>query len=158
VKVLMQFSRRFWLERQRLRGVMTDLPFLSAWDATRDQPGERGILGTYTAGRNGRELAELTESDRIDWCLRQLDQLFPNASSSFEVGYSAVWDKDPFSLGTYSYFEPGELTRLGPILAQQVGRIHFSGEHTDAWQATMNGAISSGLRAAHEVLATTKKP
>ncbi len=67
VKVLMQFSRRFWLERQRLRGIMTDLPFLSAWDATRDQPGERGILGTYTAGQEGSSVgrADRERSDQL---------------------------------------------------------------------------------------------
>ncbi|HEX3244168.1 MAG TPA: NAD(P)/FAD-dependent oxidoreductase [Chloroflexota bacterium] len=152
VKVLMQFRNRFWLAGQRIRGVMTDLPFMSAWDATRDQPGDQGILGTYTAGQNGQCLANMSENDRLQWCLAQLDQIFPDASSLFEVGYSAVWDRDPFTLGTYSYFAPGELTRFGPLLAEPVGRVHFAGEHTDAWQATMNGAISSGLRAAREVL------
>jgi monoamine oxidase len=152
VKVLMQFRRRFWLDNRRLRGVMTDLPFMSAWDATRDQPGERGILGTYTAGENGRCLAVMAEDDRIQWCLSQLDQIFPEASDLFEIGYSAVWDRDPLTLGTYSYFAPGQMTALAPHLAEPSGRIHFAGEHTDAWQATMNGAISSGVRAAREIL------
>jgi len=152
VKVLMQFRRRFWLDNRRLRGVMTDLPFMSAWDATRDQPGERGILGTYTAGENGRCLAVMAEDDRIQWCLSQLDQIFPEASDLFEIGYSAVWDRDPLTLGTYSYFAPGQMTALAPHLAEPSGRIHFAGEHTDAWQATMNGAISSGIRAAREIL------
>jgi monoamine oxidase len=152
VKVLLQFRRRFWLTNHRLRGVMTDLPFMSAWDATRDQPGEQGILGIYTAGENGRCLAAMAEFDRIQWCLSQLDQIFPDASNLFQVGYSAVWDRDPFSQGTYSYFAPGDLTRLAPYLAEPAGRIHFAGEHTDAWQATMNGAISSGIRAARETI------
>jgi monoamine oxidase len=152
VKVLMQFQRRFWLSNQRLRGVMTDLPFMSAWDATRDQPGERGILGTYTAGGNGRCLAGMTDDERIQWCLSQLDQIFPEASNLFEVGYSAVWDRDPLTLGTYSYYAPGQMTALAQHLAEPAGRVHFAGEHTDAWQATMNGAISSGIRAAMEVL------
>jgi monoamine oxidase len=152
VKVLLQFRQRFWLANRKLRGVMTDLPFMSAWDATRDQPGEQGILGTYTAGDNGRCLAAMAESDRIRWCLEQLDQIFPEASDLFDVGHSAVWDRDPHSMGTYSYFAPGELTSLGSRLAEPAARIHFAGEHTDAWQATMNGAISSGIRAAREVL------
>jgi monoamine oxidase len=152
VKVLMQFRRRFWLANRKLRGVMTDLPFMSAWDATRDQPGERGILGTYTAGENGCCLAAMAEADRIRWCLSQLNHIFPEASNLFESGYSAVWDRDPLTLGTYSYFEPGQMTTLAPYLAEPAGRIHFAGEHTDAWQATMNGAISSGVRAAREVL------
>jgi monoamine oxidase len=41
----------------------------------------------------------------------------------------------------------------GPILARPFGRVHTAGEHTDAWQATMNGALASGRRAAGEILA-----
>jgi monoamine oxidase len=44
------------------------------------------------------------------------------------------------------------LTRFGPWLARPAGRLHFAGEHTDHWQATLNGALNSGRRAAQEVL------
>jgi len=66
-----------------------------------------------------------------------------------------VWDAEPTTRGAYSHFAPGELTRLGPEVAKPVGRIHFAGEHTDPWQATMNGALASGVRAAREVLVRT---
>ncbi|MFN0070028.1 MAG: flavin monoamine oxidase family protein, partial [Chloroflexota bacterium] len=99
VKVLMQFRHRFWLAESRIRGVMTDLPFLSAWDATHDQAGTRGILGTYTAGENGRLLAAMSDAERFDWCLAQLEQIFPAAATHFEAGYSAVWDREPFTRG-----------------------------------------------------------
>jgi monoamine oxidase len=66
---------------------------------------------------------------------------------------SVVWDADPASRGAYSYFGPGELARFGPALARPTGRVHFAGEHADPWQATMNGALASGVRAAEEVLA-----
>jgi monoamine oxidase len=152
VKVLLQYRRRFWRDNGAIRGVMTDLPFRSAWDATRDQPGERGIFGIYTAGVEGARLAEMTEAGRISWCLDQLDQLFPCSSSLFEAGVSAAWNTEPFSRGTYSYFAPGEMREFASVLAQPFGRLHFAGEHTDPWQATMNGALASGIRAAREVL------
>lgn len=47
---------------------------------------------------------------------------------------------------------PCEMGRHGPWLAEPFGRIHLAGEHTDQWQATMNGALASGVRAAHEIL------
>jgi monoamine oxidase len=43
--------------------------------------------------------------------------------------------------------------RFGPALARPAGLVHFAGEHTDPWQATMNGALASGSRAAYEILA-----
>jgi monoamine oxidase len=152
VKVMLQFSRRFWLSPRRIRGMMTDRPFLSAWDATRDQPGERGIMGTYTGGEFGRRLLDMDNDERIAWCVSQLEEVLPGAREHFERGVCAVWDRDPFTQGTYSYFAPGEMSRFAPVLARPCGRLHFAGEHTDPWQATMNGAISSGLRAASEIL------
>lgn len=152
LKVLLQFRRRLWNDDGLSGGAVTDLPFQTVWHATRGQPGERGILGIYTAGRAGASLATLPEEQRIRRCLEQLDQVYPRASAEFERGVSVVWDADPACLGAYSYFAPGELTRYGPLLAQPEGRLHFAGEHTDPWQATMNGALSSGVRAAREIM------
>ena len=86
--------------------------------------------------------------------VRQFDALMVDDGERFffQPCFSVVWDTDPAALGGYSHFRPGELTRYGPLLAQPQGRIHFAGEHTDPWQATMNGALASGLRAGGEVL------
>ena len=43
------------------------------------------------------------------------------------------------------------MARFAPALARPFGRVHLAGEHTDAWQATMNGALASGMRAAGEI-------
>jgi len=153
MKVHLQFRRRFWLDHGGSRGAMTDLPLQSAWDSTAAQPGERGILTVYHAGRQAEALAALPEEERLARCLEQLEQLYPGCSAEFELGTAVDWDADPASGGAYSFFGPGELTAYGPWLARPEGRIHFAGEHTDPWQATMNGALASGLRAAREVLA-----
>lgn len=157
VKVHLQFRRRFW-EEHGVAGIMTDLPLQSAWDSTHAQPGPRGILTVYTAGRTGRWLGGLAEEQRLAWCLEQLELLFPRCRAEYERGVSSVWDADPGVCGAYSYFAPGEVTRFGPWLAAPEGRIHFAGEHTAACQATMNGALASGLRAAEEVLAGRPMP
>ena len=65
---------------------------------------------------------------------------------------TVAWDAPSRTGGAYSHFQPGELIRFGPWLAAPIGRLHVAGEHTDPWQATMNGALSSGLRAAREIL------
>jgi monoamine oxidase len=152
MKVHLQFRRRFWLDHGESRGAMTDLPLQSAWDSTALQAGERGILTIYKAGRQAAALAALPEAERLARCLEQLEQVYPGCSSELELGTAVDWDADPASRGAYSHFGPGELTAYAPWLARPEGRIHFAGEHTDPWQATMNGALASGLRAAREVL------
>ena len=153
VKVLLQFRRRFWRDRGVDGGMLGDAPPQAGYDATHGQPGERGILAVYTAGRAAAELARVPEEERLTRCVEQLERIYPGCGAELELGVSTTWDADPTSLGAYSHFRPGELTRFGPQLARPEGRIHFAGEHTDPWQATMNGALASGVRAAEEVLA-----
>jgi monoamine oxidase len=152
LKVLLQFRRRFWRE-QGVDGVLTDLPFRAAYDGTRGQPGQRGILTLYIAGRSAAALAPLAEAERQAAVLAELEQVFPGCRADFERGLSVVWSLDPASRGAYSHFHPGQLTRFGPLLAEPLGPFVLAGEHTDPWQATMNGALASGERAARQVLA-----
>jgi monoamine oxidase len=51
-------------------------------------------------------------------------------------------------------FGPGTLIEYGPALRTPVGRIHWAGTETsDYWQGYMDGAVRSGERVTHEVLA-----
>jgi monoamine oxidase len=157
LKTHLQFRRRFWNDAGPTAGAMTDLPFRSAWDSTQAQPGPRGILTTYTGSQAAVALAALPEEQRIGRCLEQLERIYPGCRADFELGVSVDWDADPAVRGAYSYFGPGELIRYGPWLARPEGRLHFAGEHTDRWQATMNGALASGTRAAGEILARRQR-
>lgn len=52
------------------------------------------------------------------------------------------------------YFPPGTWTSLGFALRRPCGRIHWAGTETaEVWNGYMDGAISSGERAAPDVLA-----
>ncbi len=64
------------------------------------------------------------------------------------------WDRDPYSWGgPTGVSAPGVLTSAGPALRDPVGPIHWAGtEAATYWQGYMDGAVSSGYRAADEVL------
>ena len=64
----------------------------------------------------------------------------------------AAWAGDGFSRGSYSAFDNPTADHES-MFSRSVGRVVFAGEHTaGAWQATMEGAVRSGERAAREVL------
>ena len=151
VKVFLQFRRRFWLDAGLSGRAMTDLPIQASYEATYGQPGERGILTVYTAGRGALCLAALGDEERLAFCLEHLERLYPGCGAHFERGYAALWTEAGLG-NAYSHFAPGQVRRFGPVLARREGRLHFAGEHTDPWQATMNGALASGARAAEEIL------
>ena len=152
VKVFLQFRRRFWRAAGLSGRAMTDLPIQASYEATYGQPGERGILTIYTAGQGVHRLAALDDDERIAFCLEHLERLYPGRGAEFERGHAALWTEAALG-NAYSHFAPGQLTRFGPVLARPEGRLHFAGEHTDPWQATMNGALASGARAAEAIMA-----
>jgi monoamine oxidase len=65
------------------------------------------------------------------------------------------WAEEVYTRGCYvGYTPPGVLTEFGEALRKPVGRIHWAGSETaTVWNGYMDGAVSSGERAAKEVLA-----
>lgn len=78
----------------------------------------------------------------------------PRSSASCADRPTRASPYDPWVKGTYSYYPPGGFTAFGDAQRRQVGRISFAGEHTAPYadRGTMGGAVTSGLRAAREVL------
>ena len=63
-----------------------------------------------------------------------------------------LWTKIPRGCPV-AHYGTHKLRTLGPALRTPVGRIHFAGTETATfWNGYMDGAVSSGERAAHEVL------
>lgn len=75
-----------------------------------------------------------------------------------------AWHRDPFTMGAYVNFRPGQLTRFAPLIWTETGGIaapplpagavHFAGEHlSDAYPGYMNGGAQTGRLAAQAVIA-----
>jgi monoamine oxidase len=71
------------------------------------------------------------------------------------VGHeSHDWQRDPLSLGAYSWVPVGAVNASAKMAAPVEGTLFFAGEHTDTtghW-GTVHGALRSGMRAAAQVL------
>jgi monoamine oxidase len=79
-------------------------------------------------------------------------RLRPAAKGKVEiVGYKS-WYRDPFSIGDWAYWQPGQVSSFATELGKQQGRIHFCGEHTAISNRGMEGAMESGERVGVEVL------
>ncbi|HET9529399.1 MAG TPA: FAD-dependent oxidoreductase, partial [Blastocatellia bacterium] len=150
-RTFLQFRTRVW-EQDRLDGyAITDLNIQNTYSPTLTQPGPRGLLASYAGGQRALDLSAMAEKDRRDLVLRRMGNLFGGLNNQYETGSSQIWHEDPWALGAFTYFEPGQITSLLPIAQRPEGRIHFAGEHTSAWHGWMNGALESGNRAAEEV-------
>ena len=69
-------------------------------------------------------------------------------------GCYAARDAGRFSRGgPVGILGPGTLTTYGPALRQPVRRVHWAGTETAIyWNGYMDGAVSSGKRAARECI------
>jgi monoamine oxidase len=153
LRVYVQSRCRFWAQRGEQGFALSDLPITSIIEHTANQPGRRGILEAQMSHNEARFAKTLDVVERIHWTLAQMDKIHPGLSQNFEGGTSVCWDDEPWSLGAWAYYAPGEMKTLFPHVARAERRVHFAGEHTSGLGRTLEGAVQSGIRAAREVIA-----
>lgn len=152
-KASLQFDRRFWREQGRPSAVGSDMPHGAVWDANEQQPGRAGILTLLAGGGASAALSRRLAEDGVDAVRRDLAWLGAEEASVTGL-HVARWEDERWSRGAYAAFDAGFTPALRPWLARGHGRVAFAGEHTsERWQGYMNGALESGLRAAHELAA-----
>jgi monoamine oxidase len=151
-RIYLQMRRRYW-EVDGLSGAaFTDLPVPRVLIHPLGQRPTRGILEAHVGKSLARDLAKRTDAERIEYGLSEMERIHPGVYEDFEGGASHSWVNDPWTLGGYSSFTPGTVLDLMSHIAGPEGRIHFAGEHTSVYQASMGGALESGERAATEIL------
>ena len=113
-----------------------------------------GILVGFVAGHDCRRFDALPSDDRTKIVLDELGRAFgPAAAGPVEL-VEQRWCDEPFTRGgPVVVFSPGLLTGCGPALREPVGPVHWAGTETATrWCGYIDGALSSGARAAGEIL------
>jgi monoamine oxidase len=154
LRVYVQSRSRFWTQQGVNGSAATDLPIGWVVEHTESQPGTRGILEAQVRSEEAASAKKLPTDERIRWAVDYMDKVHPGLKHNIEGGTSVCWDDDPWSLGAWAYYDPGEMASLFPHVAKPEGRVHFAGEHTSGLGATLEGAVQSGIRAATEITAT----
>ena len=116
--------------------------------------GSRGVLVGFIEGREARRLSAVPAVARQREAIASLVRAYGPQAAEPERFHELDWSLEPWTRGCYSgHFMPGGWTAFGPALREPVGRIHWAGTETAAWQAGyIDGAVSSGERAAAEIL------
>lgn len=157
-KVTLQFRRQFW-PVENFGFIHAKDPAFPTWWS--------GSIGTVLTGWSGgpraRRLNQASPDEVLFEAIRALAAIFKmepeRIRDALVGGRTHNWDKDPFALGAYSY-TPARAGEMPHLLAAPVsGTLFFAGEATDAEgdQGTVHGAISSGRRAAREVVDSWRK-
>ena len=169
-KVVAAFNRPFWRTGRHfsIDALTSNAAYTSMWDESSLLGGApRGVLTFFTGGNDARRAIEQgTPSAKAGEFVQSLQSYYPEAGAAFTG--SAIrtnWLKDPFTLGAYATFAPGQLTNFAeffwyedpadPTARTEVrfGNVLFAGEHTDSnYWGFMEGGASSGRLAAGSVL------
>ena len=148
-KISVQYSRRIWRDYSRNGTVLSDRSWGHLWETTDDQPGDAGVLTNLLASYDGAGLVALPEApDRLT---AEIDRLFPGAKGLAGERVVTDWTNDPYSLGTYACFGPGQWSVAQTALHSSHGRLWVAGEHADRFAGFMEGALRSGARVAAAV-------
>jgi len=153
-KVFLQCKRRFWEEDDGIfgGGSVTDLANRNLYYPDHGRESGRGVLlASYTWSEDAQRWGSLAPDERIRQVIENVSAIHPQAAAEVEVGASMMWHDDPYSGGAFALFDPGQQTLLHTHIHSPEGRIHFAGEHTSLYHAWIQGAIESGLRAAHAI-------
>ncbi|MGM7703443.1 flavin monoamine oxidase family protein [Pseudalkalibacillus sp. Hm43] len=159
VKIGIEFKRKFW-EEEGLGGanVLTDFPNRFTYTPSPGVEKQTGVvLASYSWGDNAKLWNALSEEERIQQALEDLakihgDQIYED----FLNGASFSWSQNPFSAGCFTLFKPNQAATFPEYIRRPEGRIHFAGEHASDFQGWIEGAVQSGVRAAHEVNARSR--
>lgn len=144
-----QWARQNWPAPSA--GVFYSDQFQLAWDTTRSQPGERGIITNFLQDMPDRGAA----LEGLEHGLRRFSPASAEALDKNTTTFMA-WRTHQFTAGSYAAARVGQYTTLLEHAATPSadGRVHFAGEHTSIeFLGFMNGAVESGERAAAALLA-----
>jgi len=151
-RVFFQVRRRFWNDRQLPSFATTDLPIKWIFEPTVSQQGSSAILACEAAGGQARRLMALPDQERVELAIEEVERVYQGLRANMELTASICWDRDEWARGAYCWFRPGQMRSMLPHIVASEGRIHFAGEHASAWPGWMQGALSSGVRAALEII------
>lgn len=155
-KLMIGFSGRPWRGHGSNGSVFTDLPFQSTWETSRAQPGGAGILTNFTGGRHALAIGSGPAKDQADSAVRDLEQVFPGVAAARDGAREVRfhWPSQPWVMGSYACYGPGQWMTLRGVAGERVGGLLFAGEHCALDnQGFIEGACESGEQAAADALA-----
>lgn len=126
-------------------------------------PGDTPLLVAWAGGPAARRLRGLEPEQRAAAAVEALAHALGHSPHAVRDRLQAVhahdWDADRFARGAYSWIPAGAGGAPAALARPLAGTLHFAGEATcsDGTNATLEGALRSGQRAAREVLGQAQR-
>jgi monoamine oxidase len=154
IKCMAIYDAPFWREAGLSGQLTSDRGPVKVVFDNSPPDGRPGVLLGFLEGNQARELGRWPESERRQSVLDCFTRFFGPKAASPNDYVEKIWADDEWTRGCYgAFFPPNTWTAFGDALREPIGPIHWAGAETATrWMGYMDGAISSGERAASEVL------
>lgn len=160
IKVILHFHEPFWerLDGGRYRDAAffqaPQRPFPTFWTSL---PMRSSIVVAWSAGPNAARMTGRPDGEIVREAIQSFQSVFGGRTSILEhlsVARLHDWLADPLSSGAYSYVLAGGRGARSALAKPVQDTLFFAGEAVDlsGEAATVAGALSSGRRAADELL------
>lgn len=158
-KLLLQFDRPIWREVPELRDALFFQDYtqsIPTWwtPADEESPVITGWIGGPPSTHAAVRGADVLREDAMISLAHALGRPVNQVRERLRTWHYHDWISDPLSRGAYSWVAVDGLDAHGILAAPLDDTLFFAGEATcgEGSNATMDGAIQSGWRAAQEVL------
>ncbi|RXK50983.1 flavin monoamine oxidase family protein [Aquirufa rosea] len=154
MKVYLIYPTPFWRELSFSGQIVSDeYPLKVTFDVGHADT-DLGILLVFVEGNDARNFIDLEEQERKKMILERVEKIFGHQAANPVQYLDKCWTEEVYSRGCYTgLMGPNTLTQLGPQLRVPFKHVHFAGTETaEKWSGYLDGAISSGYRAASEIL------
>lgn len=163
-RIVMAFKTKWWIQilakidkrRSKLGFLFAQNIPISVWWSS--EPLEAPLLTGWVGGKKSIYFSELDDESFKKLAFESLSQIFSTDVELVEGELVAAhyhnWQADPLSYGAYTYLAVGGANAPDELSKPIANTLYFAGEATNLeghW-GTVHGAISSGVRAAREIL------
>ena len=148
------YDRPFWRDAGLNGEAVGDTaPVKVVFDGTPPGDGSPGVLVAFIEAADAIRLSAATPDERQAEVLDVLAHYVGDDARRPIAFVERDWNAEPWTRGCYgAHLPPGAWTQVGAALREPVGPIHWAGTETaERWCGYIDGAITSGERAADEV-------
>ncbi|HAP00940.1 MAG TPA: FAD-dependent oxidoreductase [Bacteroidetes bacterium] len=155
-KLMLGFNSRYWRSQGYTGYNFSDTGMQTGWDNSELQGGIKGGYTVFLGGNLGIDLGSGTAESQKNIYLPKLEQIWNGISSQYNGNVQRMqWPSQPYTLGSYACYRPGQFQTICGAERKEVGNLFFAGEHCSLnFQGYMNGAAETGKRAASKIIET----
>jgi monoamine oxidase len=148
-----QVLRPFWQDDGLAPYLWSDGPLARMFPIDPQANGQAPGLLVWANGARAAQWDTLDDAAAAAQLMQALAAVYPSARGAVKLVRRIAWHQQPAIGGAWANWRPGQIAGHAAAVAAPHGRLHFAGEHTGAGLRGIEAAMSSGQRAALEVLA-----